>query len=317
MSLTVGVDIGGTAIKHGLVSAAGDIRADASVPTPATGGRALLDTVGDLIVAYRQEHDGAAVGVGTAGAVDHDSGTVVGLSPNIADWEGTAVRAELEQRTGLPVVVDNDANCMALAETETGAGAGARSVFFLTLGTGVGSAFVVDGQLWRGSHSMGGEFGHATIVKDGRLCACGQRGHLEAYASATALARRAVDLARQGLPSLYAGISDEAAAALGSKDVFNAAAGGDAAAAQAIAEMTAYLGTGIASAVNLLDPERVVIGGGMADAGRIFFQTLENEVRARVHAGVADYVSIVPARLGNRAGWLGAALLARMRRDAP
>lgn len=311
MSLIVGIDLGGTAIKHGLVDSDGRVVAEGSTPTPKGGRTAILDQLAKIVSQYNAKHHVDAVGVGTAGAVDFETGTTKAFSPNIAEWGGTPVRSELLRRTGLPVMVDNDANCMALAELIAGAAKGYRSIFFLTLGTGVGSATVIDGRLWRGAHSMGGEWGHATIVHNGRLCGCGKRGHLEAYASATALVRRTVELARQGLPSMYGGINDDAAAVLGSKEVFAAAAGGDAAAAQAISETAAYLGTGIASAVNLLDPERVVIGGGMAEAGDSFLSMVESEARARSHEGVSEHVKIVAAALANRAGFIGAALLLR------
>jgi glucokinase len=308
MSLFVGIDVGGTAIKHGVVTVAGDVLEDASLPTPRGGRDAILTALDLLVKAHGERHDIAGIGVGTAGAVDYATGTVRGHSPNIAGWEDTPVAAELSRRTSLPVTVDNDANCMALAETRAGAGRGSSFVFFLTLGTGVGSAVVYRGKLMRGAHSMGGEWGHATIVHEGRPCACGQRGHLEAYASATALTQRMLALVAEGVPSLYA--KEAAGAELpGSREVFAAAAEGDKAAGRAIAETTAYLGTGIASAVNLLDPELVVIGGGMAAAGETFFAALRREVQARVHAGAADYVRIVPAALGNRAGLIGAALL--------
>jgi glucokinase len=307
MKLFVGIDIGGTAIKHGVVSIEGEVVEDAALPTPRGGRDAILTELTLLVKSHRERHEIAGVGVGTAGAVDYATGTVRGHSPNIAGWENTPVADELQQRLSLPVTVDNDANCMALAETRAGAGRGCGFVFFLTLGTGVGSAVVYKGDLMRGAHSMGGEWGHATIVHDGRPCACGQRGHLEAYASATALTRRMLALVAEGVPSLYAGEAADATV-LGSREVFAAAAEGDEAAHQAIAETAAYLGTGIASAINLLDPELVVIGGGMADAGEAFFDAVRQEVQTRVHTGVADCVHIVPAQLGNRAGLIGAAL---------
>lgn len=309
MTRYVGIDVGGTAVKFGLADASGAILDQDQTATP-EGREPLLGLLAQIAQGFRARHEIAGVGVGTAGVVDFETGTVIGHSPHLEGWAGTPVAASLSKRLNLPVIVDNDANCMALAETYLGAGAGCSSVFFLTLGTGVGSAFVHNGRLWRGSHSMGGEFGHATVVKDGRPCACGQRGHLEAYASATAIVLRTVELARRGLPSMYGQVSDEAAGALGSREIFAAAASGDAAAAQAIAEAASYLACGIASAVNLLDPERVVLGGGMITSDSPFLKTVEQEVKARVHEGLTDLVQVVPASLGNQAGWVGAALLA-------
>ena len=310
MTRTVGIDLGGTAIKHGVVEMDGKIVAEGSTPSPKSGRQAILDTFAQIVESYCSDYTPQAVGVGTAGAVDFETGTIKGHSPNIPDWVGTAVDTELSKRVSLPVYVDNDANCMALAELYCGAAAGCQSILFLTLGTGVGSAFVVEGRLWRGAHSMGGELGHITIVHNGRKCNCGQHGHLEAYASATALVKRMVELGRQGLPSMYSDTGDDAAVLLGSAEVFAAAATGDAAAAQAISETAAYLGTGIAAAVNMLDPERVVIGGGMAAAGTSFIEQVAAETKNRVHEGAAPYVSLVPAKLGNSAGWIGAGLLA-------
>jgi len=300
MSDYAGLDLGGTAIKHGVVDRTGAVLAQGATATPPGGRDAILQTLAGIVQEYCRAFTLEAVGLGTAGAVDFESGTILGHSPNIAGWGNTPVRAELHRRLRLPVAVDNDANCMALAELHAGAGQGCRSLFFLTLGTGIGSAVVNDGKLWRGAHSLGGEWGHATIVHDGRPCACGQRGHLEAYASATALVARARELAGRDDP--------EPADARG---VFAAAESGDRAARQAVAETVAYLASGIASAVNLLDPERVILGGGMADAGDEFLNAVETQTRARVHVGLAEHLKIVPAVLGNRAGFIGAALLAR------
>jgi len=309
MNLYAGLDVGGTAVKFGLADPTGHIISSDQVPT-VQGREPLLELLADIVSNLSKSHPVAGVGVGTAGAVDFATGTVVGHSPNLAGWADTPVAALLRDKVKLRVTVDNDANCMALAESRLGAGAGCSSVFFLTLGTGVGSAFVQEGRLWRGAHGMSGEFGHSSVVKDGRLCACGQRGHLEAYASATALVSRTVELARQGLPSLYAQVSVEAARVLGAREIFAAAAGGDAAAAQATSEAASYLACGIASAVNLLDPELVVLGGGMITPDLPFLITVSHEVKRRVHEGVADFVRVVPAKLGNQAGWVGAALLA-------
>lgn len=309
MKLYAGLDVGGTAVKFGVADAAGNILSHDQVRTE-QGREPLLHLLSEIVARLSASHALAGVGVGTAGAVDFTTGTVVGHSPNLQGWADTPVAARLRGKISLPVVVDNDANCMALAESRLGAGAGCSSVLFLTLGTGVGSAFVQGGRLWRGAHGMSGEFGHSSVVKDGRLCACGQRGHLEAYASATALVSRTVELARQGLPSLYGGTSDEAARVLGAREIFAAAAGGDVAAAQATSEAASYLACGIASAVNLLDPERVVLGGGMITPGDPFLLTVASEVKRRVHEGVAEFVEVVPAQLGNQAGWVGAALLA-------
>jgi glucokinase len=310
MRLFIGLDVGGTSVKHGVVTAEGEIREQGEHTTAPGGGHALLNQLSEIITVYADRHELSGAGVGTAGAVDFARGRIVGHSPNIPDWSGTPVAAELTRRTAMTVRVDNDANCMALAEARIGAGRGCSSVLFLTLGTGIGSALLLNNRLWRGAHHMGGEWGHATIVEDGRECPCGKRGHLEAYASARALVKRTLQLARRGVSSQFAEISDAAPGGMGSREIFDAAAEGDAAAVQAIRETASHLATGIASALNLLDCERVVVGGGMAAAGDSFLVTVTNLVRERVHAGLAEFVRIVPAELGNRAGLIGAALLA-------
>jgi len=309
VSRYIGIDLGGTAIKHGVVDQKGTVLTSGSTRTPDRGREGILSCMAEIARRYMDLYPILGIGVGTAGAVDFARGRVLGHSPNIPGWGDTPVRELLLERLDLPVAVDNDANCMALAEMHAGAGRGCRSAFFLTLGTGIGSAVVVDGRLLRGAHSLGGEWGHSTIVHNGRMCACGRRGHLEAYASAPALVRRTLELARQGLPSVYAELSDAAAGALDSEEVFKAAAAGDAAAAQALTETASYLADGIASAVNLLDPERIVLGGGMAVAGSPFVGAVVEEVRTRVHSAVTPYVDLVTAELGNRAGFIGAALL--------
>ena len=317
-TLALGVDVGGTRIKAGLVDAAGRVVARAAAPTPprTAPGQVAQDAV--VAVVEQLLSDPAAVcgvagvGVAVAGFVDATSGTVV-FAPHLA-WRDEPLRERLTSRLGRPVVVVNDANAAAWAEWRLGAGAGAEDLLVVTLGTGIGGAHVVDGRLQRGRHGLAGEYGHLQVVPDGRDCECGHAGCWEQYASGSVLRRAGAALVRAGDPRAAAlarrcgGDPDR----LQGEDVTLAAKEGDAAARELLAEVGRWLGVGLAGLVGALDPGRVVVGGGVSEAGDLLLDPAREALAARLPGrGHRPVPEVRAALLGVDAGLVGASLLAR------
>jgi glucokinase len=312
MSLACGVDVGGTKISGGVVDETGAVLEELRVESPATDVEAIEDAITSLVTQLRDRHDIAAVGVGAAGYVDK-ARAVVMFAPNIA-WRDVNLKAELEERIHLPVVVENDANAAAWGEFTYGAGHDVDDLLLVTVGTGVGGGVVLDGELYRGAFGVGAEIGHMRVVPDGILCGCGNRGCLEQYGSGTALVREARAAARGG--SLLA--ADLLQRAGGDPDgitgplVTEAAHDGDPFAVEQLAVLGRWLGEGIASLTAVLDPAVVVLGGGVSEAGDLLLDPVRSafasQLTGRGHRPVLD---IRRARLGNRAGLIGAADLAR------
>ncbi len=312
MGLTVGVDVGGTKIAAGVVDDAGTILATVRKVSPATDTEAIEGCIADLVLELRQAHVVTAVGVGAAGFVDVTRSTVL-FAPNLA-WREEPLRAELEERIDLPVVIENDANAAAWGEFRFGAGEDVDDLLLVTVGTGVGGGIVLDGRLHRGAFGVAGELGHFRVVPDGRVCGCGNRGCWEQYASGTALVREARDQIAQGgreaqdLLDRAGGDVQQITGPL----ITEAAQAGDVFAVEQLAELGRWLGGGIASMAAVLDPAVVVIGGGVAAAGDLLLEPVRTHFRDNLtgidHRPVLD---IRPARLGNKAGLIGAADLAR------
>jgi len=313
MSLTVGVDVGGTKVLGGVVDASGKVLATSRRDTPREGGGELTKTIAEVALELMQSHSVSAVGVSAAGFVSSDRKTML-ATPNIADWNGVQLDLELEKLIGLPVVVENDANAAAWGEAKFGAGRNQAHMMMLTIGTGVGGGIVVNNQLYRGAFGIAAEFGHLRVVPEGHLCGCGARGCFEQYASGSALRRHAreaisasPDLARNLLAR-----GDGTIDGLTGQAITDAAREGDAVALAAFQTTAQYLGAGIASLAVLLDPSCVVIGGGVIDAGEILLApTREAMKRFMPFAGKHPYPEIVAAELGNEAGLVGVADLAR------
>ncbi|MBB5831623.1 ROK family glucokinase [Brachybacterium aquaticum] len=310
--LSIGVDIGGTKIAAGVVDEAGEIIAATTRSTPATDAVLIEAAVADAVAELRSAHDVVGVGVGAAGFVAADRRTVR-FSANLA-WREHALAEELERLTGLPVVVENDANAAGWAEYRFGAATEARHMLMMTVGTGLGGAVVLDGNLLRGSGGFAGEVAHMTAVPDGQWCGCGLRGCLEQYTAGTALVRAAKRRAATGDPLL--GRLVQAAGgdrkAIDGPLITRLAQQGDEGAVELIAEIGTWLGRGVASIAALLDPEVVVVGGGVSAAGELLLAPARaayaEHLTARGHRALADFV---PAQMGNRAGIVGAADLAR------
>lgn len=321
MTVCVGVDVGGTRVKAGLVDATGALLATTQRPTPDRSAPAsapldvVLDVVRELLahpVGIR--HRVAAVGVAVAGLVDAARGTVV-FAPHLP-WRDEPVRDRLTEHLALPVVVDNDANAAAWAEHRFGAGRGESHLLVLTLGTGIGGAVLTHGRLQRGRHGLAGELGHVRVVPDGRPCPCGNRGCWEQYVSGTVVRREGQEVVRRGGPgaaALAASCADDPDA-LDGQDVTRLAAEGDPASRAVLDRAGRWLGVGLAGAVATLDPGRVVVGGGLSEAGDLLLgparAALAQHLLGRGHRPVP---AVVPAALGVGAGLVGAADLARAR----
>ena len=312
MSLTIGIDVGGTKIAGGVVDEQGLIIAEHRVESPANDMDAIGAAITDLVSTLRTEHDVTAVGVGAAGYVD-SARSVVMFAPNLA-IEDLDLRAELEGRIGLPVVVENDANAAAWGEFAFGAGADVDDLLLITVGTGVGSGIVLDGRLHRGAFGIAGEVGHMRVVPGGRPCGCGNRGCYEQYASGTALVRnvrKEVDAGSLLARDLVARAGGEPTAITGPL-ITAAAREGDQFAIEHLATLGRWLGEGIATLASILDPAVAVIGGGVSEAGELLLeptrQAFAKELSGRGHRPALE---IRAARLGNQAGVIGAADLAR------
>jgi glucokinase len=306
--LAVGIDIGGTKIAALRISPGGEIRASTVVPSPATDQQAALPAI-EAAAASVLDDGVVAIGVGMAGLVDVGSGVLLS-TPNLV-WRNVPLAARLGERFGLPVVVENDATAAAWAESRLGASRGHDDSLFVGVGTGIGGGIVAGGRLLRGAHGLAGEIGHFIVEPGGPLCGCGNRGCWEQVASGLAIARagrRAVtDQPGSAIARLAGGDPRRATGEL----VTEAAREGDEVAVAILAEVARRLGEGVAGLVNILDPDIVVIGGGVGETGDLLFGPLREAYRATVEgADVRPEVPIAPARLGNDAGAIGAALLA-------
>ncbi|MEI2732326.1 MAG: ROK family glucokinase [Dermatophilaceae bacterium] len=315
--LAVGVDIGGTKIAAGAVDDTGTVlaRARAQTPhlstSPSVVESAIVEVVDEVLTRVGRDRVGA-VGIGAAGFVAADRATVT-FAPHLS-WRNEPLRDALQGRLGLPVTVDNDANASAWAEWKFGAGRGESHLLVVNLGTGIGGAIVIDGQLQRGRYGLAGEFGHVQVVPDGRLCECGNTGCWEQYASGNVLVRRAQAL----LASTSAMATDlrarvAAAGGLTGALVTAAAREGDRAALEMLAEVGAWLGVGIAGLAAAFDPGTVVVGGGVSQAGDLLLDPARAAyARHLTGRGFRPLANVVAAALGPDAGLVGAADLARL-----
>ncbi len=312
MTLTCGIDVGGTKILGGVVDKSGTIVEELRVESPATDVEAIEEAIASLVLELSSRHTIEGVGVGAAGYIDKSRSTVM-FAPNIA-WRDVNLKAELEERVDLPVVIENDANAAAWGEFRFGAAEDVDDLLLITVGTGVGGGLVLDGSLYRGAFGVGAEIGHMRVVPGGELCGCGNRGCFEQYASGTALVREARDAAQAG--SLLArGVLDRAGgdpAKITGPLITEAAQDGDAFARESLATLGRWLGEGIASLAAVLDPAAVVIGGGVSEAGDLLLEPARAAFAAQLTGrGHRPMLQIRKATLGNRAGLIGAADLAR------
>jgi glucokinase len=310
----VGIDIGGTKVAGGLVAPDGRVLDTARRATPGASVTETEDAIAGVVADLlgRAEGPVVGVGVGAAGWFDRTGDTVL-FSPHLA-WRHSTLRKDLADRLQLPLWVGNDADAAAWAEYRYGAARGADLALMITLGTGIGGGIVVDGRLQRGSHGVAGEWGHMRVVPDGRLCACGNRGCWEQYASGTALGQTAREVATSSpaaAEALLARVGGVAARLTG-EDVAAAAADGDALALELVTEVGTWLGQGIADLAAVLDPEVVVIGGGVSKLGELVLGPARDRLeRALPGRGFRPGPRVVAAELGPQAGLVGAADLVR------
>jgi glucokinase len=304
------IDIGGTKLAAGIVDSEGRILARGEVPTLAKEGlEPVLGRIVDLGRELLSRPEIADVrvhriGVGCAGPVDLKAGLVFN-PPNLPGWVRVPLSDRIQQALGLPTVLENDANAAGLGEYRYGAGRGARSIVYMTVSTGIGGGIILDGKVWHGLKDAAGEIGHMTVCPDGPLCGCGNRGCLEATSSGTSIARRAREMLAAGRQSELSAVANPT-----SSDVVRLARKGDPLACEIWEEAVRYLGIGVAAAITILAPERIVIGGGVTKAGDSLFQPLREHVRQRVKLVPVESVPILPATLGPDVGILGAAAVA-------
>lgn len=300
----IGIDFGGTSIKSAVVRAGRIIaRGEPIDPQPFTSSDALIEAIAGLIAKLQAAHpEIAGVGIGLPGFVDSENGIVHSLT-NVAGWHEVPLCQILHEKTGLVVTIENDANAMAYGEFKYGAAQGGRHVVCITLGTGVGGALILNHKLYRGAQLGAGEVGHMSIDLKGRPGPYGNNGGLEEYVGNQQIAERAVELYRA---AGQARTIDECSP----QALKQAAVAGDAVAAGLWDQLGIELGTALASVVWLINPDTIVIGGGVAQAGDVLFQPIIREIKNRTLALFHEKLRVIPATLGNDAGIIGNAALA-------
>lgn len=312
--LTIGIDIGGTKVAAGVVTPSGRVLARRRTETPdrSKSPKAVEDTIAGVVAQLRREFPVSAVGVGAAGFVDEERAKVL-FAPHLS-WRDEPLRDALRTRLGLPVVVENDANASAWAEMCVGAGRGSDDVVVVNLGTGIGGAVGIDGRLHRGRHGLAGEFGHQIIVPGGHRCECGNRGCWEQYASGNAVTREARELVAAESPvarGLINAVRGDPALITGPL-VSDLARGGDRACVELLEDAGTWLGVGLANLAAAFDPELFIIGGGVSECGDLLLEPARNAFRRNLTGrGHRAEARVVSASLGNEAGLIGAADLAR------
>jgi glucokinase len=327
----VGIDVGGQSIKAGVVDDLGKPQSQVDVPTEAFKGQehglAQMAVAAERAIAAAglSVKDIAGIGVATPGTMDIPAGVIL-EPPNLRPWKNVPVRAYIQQRLGRPTTFQNDANAAAYGEYWVGAGQGARSLVLFTLGTGIGCGIIVDDIIIEGAHSHGAEVGHVVIqMKDGRMCGCGQPGHLEAYASARALVKQARHLLATTpkstslrktaiMETVQQAATPEEEETLDARHallVFQAAAAGDELARALVDEAAYALAIGAVDMMHTIDPDRIIFAGGMISAGPAFLERIKKYIKMHAFPVPAAKTEVLYAALGNQAGLIGAAGCAR------
>lgn len=304
----VSIDLGGTSIKYALVSPDYELLFTGSLPTHAEVSRkAVIEQLykavkNTLDYAAAEQLDVAAVGIGSPGLIDPTGTTVLGGADNLPDWRDLPLAELISAQSGLPVFLDNDANLMGRGEMAAGAGKGCSDLVFLTIGTGIGGAVFVQGKLVNGFANRGGELGHIPLFVDGEACSCGSNGCFEQYASTSALVNRyKKQLARMGLP-----VESD----LNGKEIVSRYFAGEKAATEVLEEHCYLVGRGVAAYINIFSPEKVVIGGGISEAGDFYIRLISEAAFRHAMPDCALNTRVEAAHTGGNAGCIGGAHLA-------
>ena len=309
--LTIGIDIGGTKISAGVVDSSGNLIDSSRISTPTEGGKELILAVINLIKEIKEKHEIKGIGISIAALISSDYGTIVG-APNIANLSKLNFVNEIKAEFKLPIVVENDANSAMWAEFKFGNAKGLNPVMFFIIGTGVGGGLVIDGKLFKGANGIGAEFGHMCVVPNGLLCGCGSKGCIEQYASGGALIRYANEAIINNPQSSETLLSFGEGKLTGS-GLTKAAKAGDELALAAFNKQADWLGLACASYSLIIDPEAIIIGGGVADAGELFLAPVREAMRKYMPFAESHVPpKIIAAKFGNDAGLIGAADLVRV-----
>jgi len=314
MGKRIGIDVGGTNVKIALVDEKGKIIYSNSVPTYAKMGyeytvNNIKQSIRDLMKETRtDEKTIEAIGFDFPGQVDYKKG-IVKLAPNIPGWVNVPIAKMIEDEFGIHTRIDNDVRCATLGELNFGAGKGCENFVCITIGTGIGSGLVINGKLVRGASNAAGEIGHIKLkAKDGAICGCGDTGCLEAYASGPAIVAMAQDYIKGGKSTKFrelAGVDGEITPYL----VAKATEANDPVAKRIFEIIGEYIGIGLTSVVNLLNPEKIIVGGGVAECGELILDPIRRTIKNRAMVIAGEAVEVVPALLGNSAGVIGASML--------
>jgi glucokinase len=311
---TLAIDVGGTNIKIALIANSGKIKVKKVFPTGKTQGKDLINTLVSYVENLLKElklkkSNLSGIGIGLPGTINTVRGLVHSLT-NIPGFKNVPLKKILEKKLGCPIFLDNDANLMALGEYYFGAGQRAENVVCLTLGTGVGGGLIINGKLYRGNYFAAGEIGHIPLDENGGRCNCGGWGCLETYIGNRYLIRKAIHRINKTAKTSLSKVN------LTPEKITQAAKKKDKLAIQIWKETGRHLGVALAGVANLLSPDKIIIGGGLAQAGHFLFKPLRQTIRLRAMALPAKKVKVVKAQLGEDAGLIGAAVLVWLNEDA-
>ena len=300
MRHAIGVDLGGTSIKYALVDEKGNIHFENTIPSNGDISKdavvsQLLKAVEDVSkFAKNNNKEIVGVGIGTPGIIDNTERIVLGGAENIKGWENLHLADLIEEKTSLFVTVANDANTMGIGETIYGAGEGFKNVVFVTVGTGIGGAVIIDGKLFNGFDNRGTELGHVPLIADGKPCNCGSIGCLEVYASTSALV--------ESFSERYKGSQE-----VDGRLIVKLFKENDPLAVEMLEQHCNYLGHGISGIINTFSPQRVIIGGGLSEAGDFYIEKVRKYAFKYAMDECAVNTEVISAKLGNKAGYIGAA----------
>lgn len=315
--LAIGVDVGGTSVRAGVVDEQGALLDTARVGTP-SGEAALEDAIAGVIQDLRNRHEVSAVGLAVAGFVTTDRRSVM-FAPHLP-WRSAPVADRMTQRVGLPVTLEHDANAAAVGEHRFGAARGAKVAVLVAVGTGIGAGLLLDGEIYRGANGVAPELGHLTVVPGGRACPCGKKGCWERYCSGTALAATAIELLARhpGRSTVLARETSGDPGSVTGRRVAGAARDGDPIALRAMAELAQWLGEGLALVADVFDPEVIVIAGGVSESAPLYLDEAREHYTGRITgAGHRPLARIRTAQLGVDTAIVGAAAVAVEAANAP